>query len=275
VKARERFSEIAALADQDIDLAEAALVIAAEEYESLDIEYYLGRLDVLAADEALSRAPSSELEESVSRLNRYLFDRCGFSGNSDHYEDPRNSYLNEVLERRSGIPISLAIVYIEVGRRIGLPTAGIGFPGHFLVKVSGPQDIIVDAFHGRVLSMAECEGKLRAVTKSQVSLEPDFHLRAATTREILVRMLMNLKHIGLRGGEFERALGCSDRILLLLPDAPEELRDRGLLNEKLQYYRAALADFKQLAEVAPQARTGGGLEQKIAELEGLVRRHYH
>ena len=273
--ARERFSAIAAQADEDIDLAEAALVIAAEEYDSLDIDYYLGRLDALAADEALAGAPASDPSERVSQLNRYLFDTCGFSGNRDQYEDPRNSFLNEVLERRSGIPISLALVYMEVGRRIGLPTAGIGFPGHFLVKVSGPEEIIVDAFHGRVVSLAECEQQLRAVTRSKVALDPEVHLRAATTREILARMLTNLKQIGLRGGEFERALGCSDRILLLIPGAPEELRDRALLNEKLQYYRAALEDFKQLAEVAPETRAGGGLDQKIAELEGRVRRHYH
>lgn len=267
---RERFAALAAREDTEIDLAEAALWIAAEEYEALDVSRYLARLDELAAAPELAGAADADPVRQIEQLNQFLFVTHGFAGNRQEYNDPRNSFLNEVLDRKAGIPITLAVVYMEVGRRAGLPIEGVGFPGHFLAKHAGGEEILVDPFHGRVVTRAECQQRLRAAAGRDVVLDPAVHLRAAMPREILVRMLTNLKHIGLGSEDFERAFGCSDRILLLVPDTPEELRDHALIAERLQYDAVALDDFRRLREVSPSAAMNPALDQKIAALEAKV-----
>lgn len=174
------------------------------------------------------------------------------------------------LDRKAGIPITLALVYMEVGRRIGLDIEGVGFPGHFLAKFGGTDEILIDPFHGRIVSRAECEQRLRAVVGQEVALDPAVHLRAARPREILVRMLTNLKNIGLQSGAFERAFGASERILLLLPDTPEELRDHALIAERLRYDAVALDDFRRLREVSPRAAKSVELDRKIAALASKI-----
>ncbi|MGH0031210.1 MAG: SirB1 family protein, partial [Myxococcota bacterium] len=167
---REAFAEIASLPDADIDLAEAALWIAAEEYPELDVAAELAKLDALAADAALRLAGHERLPDRVGALNRFLFSELAFRGNRDDYYDPRNSYLNEVLERRLGIPISLSLVYLAVAERAGVEAAGISFPGHFLLKCTGEALVVVDAFQGTTLSREECQRRLDAVAGRPVAL---------------------------------------------------------------------------------------------------------
>jgi regulator of sirC expression with transglutaminase-like and TPR domain len=251
-KARRRFEEIAALPDAAIDLAEAALWIAAEEYPSLDVDAYLSRLDALAAQAAPAVRSAEGDAQRVARLNRFLFFEQGFRGNRNDYYDPRNSFLNEVLDRRIGIPIALSAVYLAVGRRLGLDVQGISFPGHFLVKCAGAAgEIVVDPFERSVLDLDACQRRLEAGLGATERLRPEIHLRAASVREILLRMLGNLKRIYVQRSDLGRALACCDRCLLLAPDAMGELRDRALVYEGMACYAAAAADIDRLLELAP------------------------
>jgi regulator of sirC expression with transglutaminase-like and TPR domain len=272
VPARERFAALVATPDSDPDLAEAALWIAAEEYPDLDVPAYLARLDEIAVLGAPHVLGARDPREQVERLNRFLFEEQGFRGNQREYEDPRNSFLNEVLDRRLGIPITLALVYIEVARRIGLEAHGISFPGHFLAKVVGARDIVVDAFFGRVLSLEECEERLRQQDPAAGRFDPALHLRRARPREILVRMLANLKRIAAAQGDAMRILGCIDRMLLVVPSLPLELRDRALLYEHLGWHSAALADWRELAPFAREPEHQQALRQRIRMLEARVGR---
>jgi len=263
--ARERFERIARGPDPP-DLAEAALLIAAEEYPDLAVGDYLARLDELAAGARLALAGAPTPEERVLRLNRFLFDEQGFRGNRDDYYDPRNSFLNVVLDRRTGIPITLSLVFLEVARRVEVAAHGVGFPGHFLVAVEGDPVIVVDPFFARVLTQGECRERLEEVLGREVPFDPRVHLRAATPGEILVRMLSNLKHIHLRDRDFGRALACCERILLLAPDEPAELRDRGLVLEQLECFVAAEADLSRFLELAPDDASADAVRARVAEL---------
>ncbi len=257
---RERFAEIAERPDAAIDLAEAALWIAAEEYPSLDVAAYLARLDALAAGAAPSVHAAADDASRVARLNRFLFVEQGFRGNRDDYYDPRNSFLSDVLERRTGIPIALSLVYLAVGRRLGLDVRGISFPGHFLVKhVGSAGEIVIDPFERAVLDRDACQRHLDAALPVPEPLRPEQHLRAASAREILARMLGNLKRIFAARHDLERTLACCDRILLLLPDSPAELRVRALVYESMACYAAAAADLDSLLEIAPHTEGAAAL----------------
>lgn len=261
-EARRHFAAVAARPDAGIDVAEAALLIAWEEYPDLDVGAYLRRLEALAAAARPRVHPESPAAEQIAQLNQFLFIEHGFTGNSDNYYDPRNSYLNQVLDRRTGIPISLSLVYSEVARWLGLPVYGVSFPGHFLVKYVGTPAIIIDPFFGGVITQRECAQRLHGIYGSKARFDPRL-LHPAGPREILVRLLSNLKQIYVDTADFDRALACVDRILLLRPDEPRELRDRGILYQRLECYAAALRDFERYLRLAP--------DDKAAELirEGL------
>ncbi len=271
---RESFESVARGPDARIDLARAALLVAAEEYPRLDLDEYLARLDALAAAVA-PRLGACAPEERPALLRDYLFREQGFAGNADEYDDPRNSFLNDVLDRRRGIPITLSLVTMEVARRAGLLACGVGFPGHFLARVQGDESQpgqIVDAFHGSILSEPDCAELLRRFLGPDAHLVPRLHLRAATPREILVRLLGNLKHLYLRRRDFGRALACSERILLLVPTAPVELRDRGLIYEQLECYDAARSDLKRFLELAPEDESVPAVKARIVALAGKAPR---
>lgn len=264
-----RFEDLATLDDAEIDLAEAALAIATDEYPNLDVGAALGRLDILA-DEARARVdPAASPAEQIAALNRFLFVDCGFIGNEDDYFDPRNSFLNDVLERRIGIPISLALVYTEVAKRLGLPIVGVSFPGHFLVKHAGPPEIYVDPFLGEVLSLEECGRRLETLFGHPEALEAE-HLRAARPREVLVRMLRNLKQVYVQRGDFVRALSATSRIVLLAPKEAAELRDRGVLHLRLECFSAAVADFERWLEIAPDDPSAAEIRAALPELRSRV-----
>src|SRR2546428_14191998 len=206
---RKAFAALLALPDDAIDLGHASLLIAREEYPELDVGRYLVRLDEMAG-EILRRMKGGEGAASqIAHLNRLLFEEMGFRGNREEYNDPRNSFLNDVLDRRVGIPISLSTVYIEVGRRIGCPLAGVSFPGHFLVRTVGwgdKEDILIDPFNrGRILTAEECRRRIEETYQGQLEFRPEF-LRRARTREILDRMLNNLKQIYQGERDYHRAL---------------------------------------------------------------------
>jgi regulator of sirC expression with transglutaminase-like and TPR domain len=260
---RERFAELAGLPDARLPLAEAALVLAAEEYPELEPEVELARLDALAASAAPRLAGAASDAERAVRLLRFLHDEEGFTGNEQHYGDPRNSYLNEVLARRTGLPITLSLVLVEVGRRLGLPLVGVGFPGHVLARLEGAAPPAFDAFHGRLLDAAGCTELLRAVAGPGVALDPVLHLRAAGAREVLVRMLTNLKQVHARVRDFGRALGCCERILLLTPDAAHELRDRGLCYAELECFAAAASDFERFLALAPDDPSAPQIRERL------------
>jgi regulator of sirC expression with transglutaminase-like and TPR domain len=234
---RAEFVRIAGLPDADIDLAEAALWIAAEEHAGVDVAASLRQLDALAQAAAPGWPERGALPEKVARLNRFLFAEQGFRGNERAYYDPRNNFLDQVIERRLGIPITLAIVYMAVAARRGLDCRGIPFPGHFLVKcVDAEGELVLDPFAGAVLSRAECQRRLDAAAGRHVRLDPAVHLRAATPREILARVLANLKQIYHAKGDLSGALACCDRILLLTPDALAELREQEVLRARVRVH---------------------------------------
>lgn len=264
--ARRRFTELAATPDSRIDVAEAALVIAQEEYPSLEIGIYLRRLDELADAARVAVRSSMPPAEQVQRLNQFLFNECGFSGNHEDYYDPRNSFLNDVLDRRTGIPISLSLVYSEVAQRVGLPVFGVSFPGHFLVKYVGDSDIIIDPFFATIISTAECAQRLRGIYGRRARFK-DRMLRPATPREILARLLSNLKQIYVDAGDFLRALSCVDRILMLTPNVPREIRDRGILYQRLECYAAALRDFEHYLQLAPDDRAAPLIRDTLPDLQ--------
>jgi regulator of sirC expression with transglutaminase-like and TPR domain len=178
--------------EEQIDLAAVALDVARIAYPVLDAGPYLRRLDEIAAQVECGRTDPLSVIEALSAC---LFERLGFHGNRDDYYDPRNSFLNDVLDRRTGIPITLSVVYMEVARRIGLTLCGVGFPGHFLVKHAGDPEIVVDCFHGgRIMLPPDCEERLREVYGRPVALDPAF-LNAVSKPQIIIRMLHNLAAI--------------------------------------------------------------------------------
>jgi regulator of sirC expression with transglutaminase-like and TPR domain len=271
----DRWRRVAAAPDERIDLAEAALLIAADEYPGLDIEENLARFDAMGATLRRRLRPDIGVTDSLLALNHYLFTELGFAADTDDYYDPRNSFLNEVLARRKGIPITLSVVYMEVGRRIGLVLHGVCFPGHFLVKcpLHGGVAILDPYAAGASLSLDDLRGRLAALAPGQPApeLTADM-LAAAGNREILARMLRNLKGIYLRRREFAKALAAADRIVLLLPEAAEEHRDRAAIYAELECFRAALAGFRRYLEMKPGAEDAGAVRQKIAELAPLAAR---
>ena len=272
----ERWERLVAGDPEEASLAEGALLIAAQEYEQLDIDAYLGRIDEMAA--ALRQRLRRDIPptEALMALNRYLFEELGFSGNAGDYYDPRNSFLNDVIDRRLGIPITLAVLYIEVGRRIGLPLEGVSFPAHFLVKCELREGtIVIDPFaRGASLGVDDLRERLKTFAKAE---DPDPALlarllTAATPREIWARMLRNLRAIYLSKGETLKALAASDRVLTLLPDAAEDYRERAELYAASECFRAAVADYREYLKLRPDAHDSRAVAERIAELEPVAAR---
>jgi len=268
---REQFERCIAAPDAEIDLCEAALWVAAEEYPSLDVAAYLERLDGLARAVRSRVGAASSGAERVAGLNRVLFSELGFRGNRDDYYDPRNSYLNDVLDRRTGIPITLSLVYIGVAQRIGLRASGVSFPGHFLTRVDVPEMLIVDPFAGAMLGRDDCQRRFAAAAGE--ALRPEVHLRSARAREILARLLSNLKQVFIGGSDFGRAIACIDRILLATPDAHHEWRDRGLLFEQIDYLAAAASDLERFLERAPDADSAAAIGRRLDAIRSRLRVH--
>ncbi len=239
--------------DPGIDLARAALVLARSEYPDLDIGAYLGRLAALAQGAAPARRTADPLER-LHRLREYLFEEQGFAGNSEDYFDPRNSYLNEVLDRRLGIPITLSLVLIEVGRRLGLQMEGIGLPGHFITGACvGGEHVLLDPFNAGTVLTGEACGELVARALGRPVELTAKQFVAVTKRQFLARMLANLKGIYWRREAWHKVVAVIDRLLVLTPEAGSEWRDRGIAWSSLGDFRRGLADWERYLTDFPNA----------------------
>lgn len=263
--ARLRFAEIVSQSDEQIDLAEATLLIAALEYPRLDVSLYLEKLDSFAERARERAAKANDSLEIISALSAVLFDESGFQGNSDNYYDPRNSFLNEVIDRRTGIPITLTVVYIEVARRIGLLVHGVGLPFHFIAKYSSDaEEIFIDPFNGgRVLGQIECAELVSEMSGGGIQLQAS-HLQATTKKQILTRMLSNLFGIYSGSKDYARALRVIEHILIITPDSAAHIRDRGLLLLATGEHARAAEELKRYLDMEPSASDAETIREQIA-----------
>lgn len=235
--------DLAQLENDQIDLANGALLIARDAYTDLDIEVYLQRLNQMAEELKSQIGEETDTSGQINHLNRYLFETQEFTGSSqENYYDVRNSYLNEVLERKIGIPITLSIVYMEIGKRIGLPLVGVGFPGHFIVKHRNLETVIDPFEKGRILSDEDLSERLNQIFRESVPIHPRF-LQAVTHKEILARMLRNLRQIHFRVGEYEKAAKAAEQITWLAPQSAQDYRDLGYLSYQVNAYAKSLDSF--------------------------------
>ena len=250
---RSRLVALAGTADAR-SLAEGALWIAVEAQPGLDVQAWLSRLDALGYRAAERLTSEMDVDRAAAVVAEFLFEEEGFRGNTEDYYDPRNSFLNDVLDRRLGIPITLSIVYVAVAARAGLQAAGVGLPGHFVVRAERRgRHRLLDPFHGGgLLDRAACEELVARVRPGGRPLDPRW-LAPVTTRQIFIRMLSNLKAVYSTLGDWARALTAVERILLLAPEALEELRDRGTLHARLGQGPAAMRDWETYLERAPEA----------------------
>ena len=255
------------VAQEPIDLARASLAVAREEYPDLDEGRYLRLLDELAEGVHAGLPSGASIERKVGRLNSYLFHELGYDGNKTDYYDPRNSFLNEVIDRRTGIPLTLCILYMEVGRRCGLRVDGVGFPGHFLCKVQiDGGELVVDPFQrGQLLGLDEIKRRLQAAVGDQVKFDARV-LRPAKPREILVRMLQNLRSVYAERNDMPRALSAVDRLLLLAPENLRGLRERAQLCEQLGGPLLAVRDLEKVLELEPNASDATALRARLRKL---------
>jgi len=281
-----RFSELAARPDDAIDLGEAALIIASQEYPSLNEGYYLNRLDAMAADVGLLMAGETDPARIIGVINSYLYGTLGFKGNETDYANPRNSFLNDVIELRTGIPITLSLLYLEITKRLGLPLEGIGLPGHFIIRYretasqtlgrfmgretsdennsneEGNQ-ILLDPFNaGAILSPEDCAEMMRQLYGRPLPML-SLYLRAINPRQFLSRMLNNLKAAYIAEKDFVRALKIEDFILILNPQEWSEVRDRGVLRYQNGQSWRAIYDLQTYLRQQPDASDAEVIRQQI------------
>jgi len=267
---RERFERTVQLSDDQIDLAEACLLIAAEADPSLNIPMILSELDRLA----IKSRPYVDLEKTtVGCANDFchlLYKVLGFQGVQENYKDPSNSFLQNVIASRRGIPISLAAVYIAIGNRLGVHVTGVNFPFHFLVRFSkhrgSDQAVLIDPFVGEILSINDCEGLLKQWSNTNLLLMKE-HLGTATNKDILKRLLSNLKNLYTAEGDYEAALSCCDRLLLLDPANLLDMQDRAIILERLGCVGAAIFDLEKILLMKPRGRSAGDIRSKIQLLQ--------
>jgi regulator of sirC expression with transglutaminase-like and TPR domain len=254
--ARRRFRALIRRPESQLDLAEAALCIAWEDQSAGDPRASLRLLDVLAAEAQARIAQLGEPHEIVDALNTYLFDELGFRGNSSTYGDPQNSFLDRVLETRTGLPITLSVLYMEIGARLGLPVVGLALPGHFLVRYHVPEsaDLFIDPFNrGRLWTAVECATQIAGFYGDTTPALFEQVMAAPSKRAILARMLRNLKSVYAERGDVLHALAATERIVLLEPENFAELRDRGLLRSRAGQLHGALEDLDRYARHMPRA----------------------
>lgn len=267
--------------DDGFALLEAAICVAQDEHPALDAQTVLGEIDRLAG-RLKARLPADATPlRRLRALNQYFFGELAFAGNINNYYDRRNSYLHEVLATRRGIPITLALLYMELAGQLGLQARGVSFPGHFLVKLRLPQgEVVVDPFNGRSLSRDELDERL-APYRARHGLEGDFEtplglfLQAAPPRDVLARLLFNLKEIHRTGEDWPRLLAVQQRLVLLLPAAAEERRDRGLTWAELGRPVEAADDLAAYLAARPEAEDALALRERLVELrrDGAPRLH--
>ncbi|WP_175944856.1 MULTISPECIES: SirB1 family protein [unclassified Caballeronia] len=256
--------------DESLPLTEAALSLAQDAYPDVDMQAVLAELDELVVRARRRMPEDADVKQRVEALNRYFFRELGFSSNLNDYYDPDNSYLNAVLRRRRGIPISLAVIYLEMAEQLGLPVQGVSFPGHFLLRVATPgSDLMLDPTTGQSLSEAQMVEMLEPYVQrvgESIGSALRVLLQPATRREIVARMLRNLKSIYLQTERWQRLLAVQQRLVIALPDSIEEVRDRGFAYARLDYLRPALEDLQRYLEDRPDAVDATVVESELHDL---------
>lgn len=252
---RHRLAEELSRSEETLGLARAALLIAQEEYPQLSVDLYLARLDQVAEEVKDRLANESAPVIVLDELLRTLYVRRKFSGNREAYYDPRNSFLNDVLDRGVGIPLTLGMVILEIGWRLGLPLEGVNFPGHFLVRFTGAEvRLLIDPFdQGKLRFEQDAQQLLDQGYGGMVSMRSSF-LRVATKRDMVLRMLTNLKGIYTKIGDDRRALAAVERLLMIIPTAPLESRSRGMLLARLGRHEEAASQLEAYLRVSPSAQ---------------------
>jgi len=267
--------------DESLPLLETAVAVAQHDYPRLDVQATLAEIDTLAARLSRRLAADAAPMQRLRLLNRFFFQELGFSGNVNDYYDPRNSYVHCVLETRRGIPITLALLYVELANQVGLDACGISFPGHFLAKVHMPQgEIVIDPFTGQSMSRDALDALLvpyrrRGARSGHGEAPLGSFLQPARPREVIARMLRNLKEVFRSSQDAARLLGIAERLVILLPEAWEERRDRGLVHAALGARFPAMADLAGYLEHAPDAPDRPAIRKRLAELghDGASRLH--
>lgn len=261
--------------EDQIDLGRAALTMVRCDYPDLNVDAYLAQIDQMAVAAKERSGECASKYETIAALNYVLFQELGFRGNRDHYYDPKNSFLNEVIDRKLGIPISLSVLYIEIARRLGLSLSGVGFPGHFLVKLAGAEpDIVIDPFHGGEIRSHESLGDmLYGLYAGQMFLRSEF-LEAVTKKQLLRRILNNLKVIYWKEKNLTKALSVLERLLILDPASADDMRDRGLIYLKLECFSQARADLEGYIGLKPDAEDSSEVQEQLVNLtKQLTRIH--
>ena len=264
------FEELVTLPDLGIPIAEAALLMACEEYPQLSLPPYLRQLDDIAGDVDNRLGGNQSALDTIRTINEILFDEYGFHGNNSDYYDPRNSFLNDVMDRRTGIPITLSTVYMEIARRVGLQVDGVGVPGHFIVKhVSRTEEIFLDPFNaGAVMTRADCRELIRHMDV-EGGQDEEHWLRRVTNRQIVSRMLNNLKVIYMNGGAFDKALAMLELMVLTEPSEAGLYKERGLLELQLRRFGKAAKDLEQYLQRSSDAADREEIEDYLKDIQRI------
>lgn len=268
---REDFIRSIERPDPALDLARTALIVAAESDPDVDVDGVMHTLDSWAEQLRRRLSPDWNNLQKLARLRAFLFEELGFQGERRDYYNPSNSLLHEVVQRRLGIPLTLGILMLELGWRVGMPLEGVGFPGHFLVRLAGePRDLLLDPFsRGMVVREEDCHRMLRDTTKGRMRYEPGM-IASVRRRDMLLRLLNNLKNAYVRRGDDALALGVVDHLLALSPGDAEETRDRGLLLFRLHQYSRALLCLTTYLDAAPGAADREVIEKHCGALRQLI-----
>lgn len=268
---KELFGQVVRRRDEEIDLASAALLVAQMEYPNLDIKSYLGKLNSMGRKLRRRIGSEKDPEMVIFITNAYLFKEEGFRGDYENSYDTRNSFLNDVLDRKLGIPITLSMLYMELGRRVGLPVAGVDLPGRFIVKYCCPGgDVFLDPFNkGALLTEEECARFVREALGPPVRFQK-YSLASLTKRQILTRMLSNLKGIYVNAQSYRKALEVVERILLISPWSLDEIKERGMIHYHLRNYNKSLSDLETYLKFSPNAKDADLIRQDVRWLRQLV-----
>ena len=265
--ARQNFYQEINQADENINLAKAALYIAQEEYPQLNIDEYINALDTMA-NEVKERLPDQRYPlRIINTINQYIYQDLGFQGNTKDYYSPQNSFLNDVIDQRAGIPITLSLIYLEIAQRLDFPMVGIGMPGHFLIRPNFDDvGIFVNAFNnGETLFEQDCEELLTQIYQQPVKMQAQF-LEKVSNRHFLARMLTNLKHIYLQQRQLTKALTTVERILLLFPSSAIQMRDQGLIKLELKQWEQACQDLEFYLAMVPNAEDAPIIRQLLDKI---------
>lgn len=261
------FEKLTGKPEGQINLGEAALRIAADEYPKLDVASYVKVLDHWGAELNRQSAQTAAAKDRLEQINDWLFNKMQFTGNVDDYYDPKNSFLNDVIDRKKGIPITLSVIYLELAWRLGLDAAGIGFPGHFLVRVSvEDRPLYIDAFHqGNMMTVEGCIKFFEQLSDGEQQFQQSF-LSELGKKQILTRMLRNLKGIYLEQKNYKKLIQVISRLIALNPDVYEEIRDRGIIHYEMQAFKFAFKDFETYLFLAPHSEDADIIRQYLEVL---------